>query len=152
MVFLGFGFGVTKETWFPDTEDTGAEYELPQGLTPLARHKADFTVVQGCSNQFSNEAHWGSTFWLTGANRFAVAGQSMSNSISVAERDLWWANSNLLGAAVIHSSCDRLRKILETVTTAGCANTIDKLTLFCSAEIPLRACYFNINVEFDESI
>ncbi len=82
MVFLGFGFGVTKETWFPDTEDTGAEYELPQGLTPLARHKADFTVVQGCSNQFSNEAHWGSTFWLTGANRFAVAGQSMSNSIS----------------------------------------------------------------------
>ena len=81
-VFLGCGFGVTKETWFPDTEDTGAEYELPQGLTPLARHKADFTIVQGCSNQFSNEAHWGSTFWLTGANRFAVAGQSMSNSIS----------------------------------------------------------------------
>ena len=81
-VFLGCGFGVTKETWFPDIEDTGAEYKLPQGLTPLARHKADFTIVQGCSNQFSNEAHWGSTFWLTGANRFAVAGQSMSNSIS----------------------------------------------------------------------
>jgi hypothetical protein len=38
--------------------------------------------VQGCSNQFSNEAHWGSTFWLTGANRFGVAGQNMSNSIS----------------------------------------------------------------------
>ena len=40
-------------------------------------------MVKGCSNQFSNEAHWGSTFWLTGANRFAVPGQNMSNSVSV---------------------------------------------------------------------
>ena len=83
VVFLGFGFGVTQETWFPDVQQTGADYDLPEGLKPLARHKKDFTIVQGCSNQFSNEAHWGSTFWLTGANRFAVPGQSMSNSISV---------------------------------------------------------------------
>lgn len=82
MVFLGFGFGVTQETWFPKLEQAGADYDLTEGLAPLARHKADFTVVQGCSNKFSNEAHWGSTFWLTGANRFAVAGQNMSNSIS----------------------------------------------------------------------
>ncbi|MEK6246650.1 MAG: DUF1552 domain-containing protein, partial [Planctomycetales bacterium] len=72
----------TKETWFPDIEQTGTDYDLSQGLAPLERHKKDFTVVQGCSNQFSNQAHWGSTFWLTGANRFAVPGQSMSNSIS----------------------------------------------------------------------
>lgn len=82
MVFLGFGFGVTQETWFPDIAQTGADYGLSEGLAPLARHKADFTVVQGCSNEFSNEAHWGSTFWLTGANRYAVPGQNMSNSIS----------------------------------------------------------------------
>ncbi len=82
MVFLGMGFGVTQETWFPDLEQTGADYKLPDGLEPLSRHKKDFTVVQGCSNQYSKEAHWGSTFWLTGANRFAVPGQSMSNSIS----------------------------------------------------------------------
>ncbi|MEO2012831.1 MAG: DUF1552 domain-containing protein [Fuerstiella sp.] len=82
MVFLGFGFGVTQETWFPNVAQTGAEYDLSHGLAPLARHKADFTIVQGCSNEFSNEAHWGSTFWLTGANRFAVPGQNMSNSIS----------------------------------------------------------------------
>ncbi len=91
MVFLGFGFGVTQETWFPNREQTGADYDLPEGLKPLLRHKGDFTVVQGCSNQFSNEAHWGSTFWLTGANRFAVPGQNMSNSISadqVAAREL----------------------------------------------------------------
>jgi hypothetical protein len=83
MAFLGIGFGVTKETWFPDVSQIGADYVLPQGLAPLARHKADFTVVQGCSNKFSNEAHWGSTYWLTGANRYAIPGQSMSNSISV---------------------------------------------------------------------
>ena len=81
-VFLGIGFGITKETWFPDLNDTGADYKLSEGLSPLARHKKDFTVVQGCSNQYSNEAHWGSTFWLTGANRYSVPGQNMANSIS----------------------------------------------------------------------
>ena len=81
-VFMGMGFGVTKETWYPALEDTGADYKLTEGLTPLARHKKDFTVLQGCSNQYSNEAHWGSTFWLTGANRYSVPGQNMANSIS----------------------------------------------------------------------
>ena len=82
MVFLGLGFGVTKETWFPNVNQTDADYTLPQGLTPLARHKADFAVVQGCSNKYSNEAHWGSTYWLTGANRYAIPGQNMANSVS----------------------------------------------------------------------
>ncbi|MDB4341858.1 DUF1552 domain-containing protein [bacterium] len=82
-VFFGIGFGVTKETWYPDLNDTGANYNLSEGLTPLSRHKQDFTVVQGCSNQYSNQAHWGSTFWLTGANRYSVPGQNMANSISV---------------------------------------------------------------------
>ena len=82
-VFLGIGFGVTKETWYPDINQTGANYQLSEGLAPLARHQADITVVQGCSNQFTNEAHWGSTFWLTGANRYSVPGQNMANSISV---------------------------------------------------------------------
>lgn len=83
LMFLAFGWGVTRETWFPDTKDTGPNYTLPPGLAPLSRHKTDFTIVQGCSNKFSNEAHWGSTFWLTGANRYAQPGQSFSNSVSV---------------------------------------------------------------------
>lgn len=82
MVFVGMGFGVTRETWFPDTATTGADYELPEGLKPLQRHKQGITVIQNLSNQFSNEAHWGSTFWLTGANRYAEPGQSFCNSIS----------------------------------------------------------------------
>jgi hypothetical protein len=81
-VFLNFGFGVTNETWFPDIQKTGAHWDLSEGLKPLARHQKALTVVQGCSNRFSNEAHWGSTFWLTGANRYAEPGQSFHNSIS----------------------------------------------------------------------
>ncbi len=81
-VFLGFGWGVTEETWMPDAKVMGPDYTLPLGLAPLERHKPDFTVVQGLSNKFANEAHWGSTFWLTGANRYAEPGQSFHNSIS----------------------------------------------------------------------
>ena len=83
LVFLGFGWGITEESWCPDIAQTGAGYSLPAGLKPLARHQADFTVVQGLTNKFSNEGHSGSTWWLTGANRYAQAGQSFSNSISV---------------------------------------------------------------------
>ena len=83
MIFLGFGFGVTKETWFPDVNQVGSGYTLPEGLAPLARHQKDFSVIQGLSNRYSQDAHWGSTFWLTGANRFAEPGQSFHNTISV---------------------------------------------------------------------
>jgi hypothetical protein len=82
MVFLGFGWGVTKETWFPDKAKTGADWQLPPGLKPLARHQKDITVIQNLANKFTNEAHWGSTFWLTGANRYGESGQSFHNSIS----------------------------------------------------------------------
>ena len=83
VVFLGFGWGVTEETWYPNIKESGANYALPAGLKPLERHQADFTVVQGLWNKYSNEGHWGSTMWLTGANRYAQPGQSFFNSISV---------------------------------------------------------------------
>ena len=82
VVFLGIGYGVTQETWFPNVIDQGENYMLPAGLAPLARHKSDFTIVQGLTNKYTEEAHWGSTFWLTGANRFE-AGAAFHNSISV---------------------------------------------------------------------
>ena len=82
LMFMGIGYGVTAETWFPDIHDQGSDYRLPEGLKPLARHKADFTIVQGCKHQFSRQAHWGSTYWLTGANQYGTPGQSFSNTIS----------------------------------------------------------------------
>ena len=82
MVFLGFGWGVTNETWFPDMKQTGRDYKLSEGLKALERHRDRFTVIQGLSNKFANEAHWGSTFWLTGANRYGEPGKSFANSVS----------------------------------------------------------------------
>ena len=82
MVFLSMGWGVTKETWFPDRQQVGTNYELPQNLSPLAPYKDDITIIQNLQNQFSTEAHWGSTFWLTGANRYGVPGKSFNNTIS----------------------------------------------------------------------
>jgi hypothetical protein len=82
LLFLGFGWGITESTWYPDIKKPGPDYELPIGLKPLERHKKDFSVVQGLWNKYSNEGHWGSTMWLTGANRYAQPGQSFHNSIS----------------------------------------------------------------------
>lgn len=83
MVFLGMGFGVTEETWYPDRATVGENYELSKVLKPLQKHKQDITIIQNLQHQFSNDGHSGSTFWLTGANRYAVPGQSFHNSVSV---------------------------------------------------------------------
>ena len=82
LIFLGFGWGITEKTWYPDIKNLGKDYDLPVGLKPLERHKSDFSVVQGLWNKYSNEGHWGSTMWLTGANRYAQPGQSFHNNIS----------------------------------------------------------------------
>jgi hypothetical protein len=83
MIFLSIGYGVTHETWYPDPEDTGTGYTLPEALQPLAKHKEDFTVVQNAYHRFSNQGHWGSTFFLTGANPNAIPGKTFHNTISV---------------------------------------------------------------------
>lgn len=83
MICLGMGYGITNETWLPDMKQTGPDYTLPEGLKPLNRHKKDFTVFQNFTHQFSSEAHWGSTFYLTGANRYGKPGSSFHNTISL---------------------------------------------------------------------
>ena len=55
---MGIGFGVTKH-WYPELQETGKDYKLTEGLSPLTRHKSDFTIVQGCASQYSNEAFTG---------------------------------------------------------------------------------------------
>ncbi len=82
MIFIAMGYGVTQETWFPDIKQTGPDFTLPAGLAPLARHRADITIVQGLSNRYSEDAHSGSTFWLTGANPHEN-GAAFHNGISV---------------------------------------------------------------------
>ena len=83
MIFLAIGFGVTAESWFPNYRQRGKNYKLPDGLLPLKRHKDSFSVIQNTNNQYSAEAHWGSTFWLTGADRYGEPGSSFHNTVSV---------------------------------------------------------------------
>ncbi|MEM7476254.1 MAG: DUF1552 domain-containing protein [Planctomycetota bacterium] len=83
MVFLGMGFGVTADRWYPDRDKTGKDFELPDLLKPLQRHKEDVSVIQNLLHQYSADGHAGSTFWLTGANRYAIPGQSFHNTVSV---------------------------------------------------------------------
>ena len=83
MVFLGMGFGVTADRWYPDVNQVGEKYDLPDVLKPLARHKKDITVIQNLMHQYSADGHSGSTFWLTGANRYEIPGQSFHNTVSV---------------------------------------------------------------------
>ena len=82
LVFLGFGWGVTEDEWYPKLDQPGSAYTLPPLLEPLAKHKADFSIVQGLWNRFTGNGHYGSTFWLTGANEYGAPGQSFFNSIS----------------------------------------------------------------------
>ncbi len=82
-IFLGMGFGVTRESWYPDVNTVGADYEMPKVLEPLQKHQKDITIIQNLYHQYSNDGHSGSTFWLTGANRYAIPGQSFHNTVSV---------------------------------------------------------------------
>jgi hypothetical protein len=82
MLFLSFGWGVTRKSWYPDKKQLGSQYQLSEGLKPLARHKKDFSLILGTEHQHNRQGHWGSTMFLTGANRYAVAGRSFSNTIS----------------------------------------------------------------------
>ncbi|WP_442509225.1 DUF1552 domain-containing protein [Novipirellula sp. SH528] len=83
MIFLGTGFGVTADAWYPDKDDTGYDYKLPESLSPLARHKQDISILQHLEHANSRDGHSGSTFWLTGADRFAIPGRNFHNTISV---------------------------------------------------------------------
>jgi len=83
MVFLGMGFGVTADRWYPDVKTVGENYELPKILNPLTRHQKDLTIFQNLMHQYSADGHSGSTFWLTGANRYEIPGQSFYNTVSV---------------------------------------------------------------------
>lgn len=83
MVFLGMGFGVTADRWYPDVNTVGENYEMPEILSPLAKHQKDLTFIQNLMHQYSADGHSGSTFWLTGANRYGIPGQSFHNTVSV---------------------------------------------------------------------
>ncbi|MGC6427120.1 MAG: DUF1552 domain-containing protein [Akkermansiaceae bacterium] len=82
MIFLGGGFGFTKDTFYPKQAGRFAEMGMTEGLAPLARHQNDFTMVTNLTNLGASDPHGGSTSYLTGANVTGTPGKRFHNSIS----------------------------------------------------------------------
>ncbi len=82
MIFLGGGFGFTKDTFYPKEAGRFAEIGMTEGLAPLARHKDDITMVTNLTNLGASDPHGGSTSYLTGANVAGTPGKRFHNSIS----------------------------------------------------------------------
>lgn len=81
-IFLAHGWGGTEGEFLPSLTKPGALEALPANLAPLERHRESLTFVQNTRHKHSHEAHWGSTFWLTGADQYAIPGRNFHNSIS----------------------------------------------------------------------
>ncbi|CAA6676252.1 MULTISPECIES: DUF1552 domain-containing protein [unclassified Lentimonas] len=82
MIFLGGGFGFTKQTFYPKAAGRFADIGLTDGLMPLERHINDFTMVSNLTNVGATNPHGGSTSYLTGANVTGTPGKRFYNSIS----------------------------------------------------------------------
>lgn len=82
MIFLGGGFGFTKDTFYPKKAGRFEEIGMTEGLAPLARHKNDLTMVNNLTNLGASDPHGGSTSYLTGANVAGTPGKRFHNSIS----------------------------------------------------------------------
>jgi hypothetical protein len=82
MIFLGGGFGFTKDSFYPTKAGAFAEIGLTEGMAPLARHQQDITLVTNLTNLGATDPHGGSCSYLTGANVTGTPGKRFHNSIS----------------------------------------------------------------------
>ncbi|MDF1861914.1 MAG: DUF1552 domain-containing protein [Verrucomicrobiales bacterium] len=82
VVFLGGGFGFTKDSFYPTEAGKFTEIGLTEGLAPLERHQDDLTMVTNLTNLGASDPHGGSVSYLTGANVAGTPGKRFHNSIS----------------------------------------------------------------------
>ena len=82
MIFLGTGFGFTKDTFYPKDAGRFSEMGLTEGLSPLSRHQNDITMVTNLTNLGATDPHGGSVSYLTGANVAGTPSKRFFNSIS----------------------------------------------------------------------
>src|SRR5262249_27256259 len=79
MACLFFPNGVWEKNWFP--KGTGADFELPFSLEPLAHHKQDLLVFSGLDKKHSHEGdgHYAKTAnFLTGMPVRKTPGKDIS--------------------------------------------------------------------------
>ena len=83
MLFIGCGFGFTKDTFFPTEAGRFADIGMTTGMKPLERHRNDITMVSNLTNLGATNPHGGSTSYLTGANVNNTPGKKFHNSVSL---------------------------------------------------------------------
>jgi hypothetical protein len=64
-VCLSNNYGVYQKAFFPDPSQRGADYQLPETLTSLAKHRKDFTVFSNLDHGFTG-GHQGVPVLLSG--------------------------------------------------------------------------------------
>jgi len=67
LVFLGGGYGFTKESFFPSESGKFSEIGLPQGMKPLEKYKNDLTYVSNLHNPKITDPHAGTAGYLSGS-------------------------------------------------------------------------------------
>lgn len=82
VIFLGGGFGFTKDTFYPTQAGRFSDIGLTEGLAPLKRHQDDITMVANLTNLGATDPHGGSVSYLTGANVAGTPGKRFHNSVS----------------------------------------------------------------------
>ena len=64
-VCLSNNYGVYQKAFFPDASQAGADYEMPETLKSLAKHRRDFTVFSNLDHGFTG-GHQGVPVFLSG--------------------------------------------------------------------------------------
>jgi len=64
-VCLSNNYGVYQKAFFPDASQAGADYEIPETLKPLEKHRKDFTVFSNLDHGFTG-GHQGVPVLLSG--------------------------------------------------------------------------------------
>ena len=82
VLFLGGGFGFTKDTFYPTQAGRFSEIGMTEGLSPLKRHQDDISMVTNLTNLGATNPHGGSLSYLTGANVAGTPGKRFHNSVS----------------------------------------------------------------------
>lgn len=82
VIFLGGGFGFTKDSFYPKEAGRFSKIGMTEGLAPLKAHQNDLTMVTNLTNLGATNPHGGSLSYLTGANVAGTPGKRFHNSIS----------------------------------------------------------------------
>lgn len=85
-IFLGGGFGFTKQSFYPKHAGRFAEIGMTQGLAPLERHKNDITMVSNLTNIGATNPHGGSVVYLTGQKGSPSCDQLIAEKLSADTR------------------------------------------------------------------